>query len=51
MSKEYRDTKRRGGVQAVHHHRGVHQLSDVIPLNELMREVNHYSGEADHDRV
>jgi hypothetical protein len=39
MSKTYRDTKRRAGVQTVHKRRFVHALDDVIPLAQLREEV------------
>lgn len=39
MSKEYRDRKRRTGVQAQHKGRHVHALDNVLPLDKLMEEV------------
>lgn len=39
MSKEYRDRKRRIGVQARHKGRHVHTLDDVISLEQLVEEV------------
>ena len=39
MSKEYRDKKKRLGVQARHKGRHVHQLDNVLPLTELRDEI------------
>ena len=39
MSKEYRDRKKRLGVQAQHKGRHVHQLDNVLSLVELRNEV------------
>ena len=39
MSKEYRDEKKRLGVQARHKGRHVHQLDNVLPLAELRDEI------------
>lgn len=39
MSKDYRDKKRRKGIQSIHKGRCRHKLDDVVTLEQLQADV------------